>query len=91
LTALAEVDVVPLRYVVEDDLAMVTFCPAGVEIVKLEVDTLVTVPTAPPAAGPDRAFDPLPAGGAGCVVVVAGDTVVVVAAELVPAVALTTP
>jgi hypothetical protein len=26
--------------------------------VKLEVDTLPTVPAAPPAAGPDRALDP---------------------------------
>jgi hypothetical protein len=26
--------------------------------VKLDVDTLLTVPTAPPAAGPDRALDP---------------------------------
>jgi hypothetical protein len=29
--------------------------------VKPVVDTLPTVPTAPPAAGPDRAFDPPPA------------------------------
>jgi hypothetical protein len=29
--------------------------------VKLDVDTLPTVPDAPPAAGPDRALDPLPA------------------------------
>lgn len=27
---------------------------------KLKVDTLVTVPAAPPAAGPDRALDPPP-------------------------------
>jgi hypothetical protein len=27
--------------------------------VKLDVDTLLTVPTAPPAAGPDRALDPV--------------------------------
>jgi hypothetical protein len=26
--------------------------------VKLDVDTLLTVPTTPPAAGADRAFDP---------------------------------
>jgi hypothetical protein len=33
--------------------------------VKLDVDTLLTVPTTPPAAGPDRAFDPdLPANPA---------------------------
>jgi hypothetical protein len=29
-------------------------------IVKPEVDTLLTVPDDPPAAGPDRALDPLP-------------------------------
>jgi hypothetical protein len=29
--------------------------------VKLDVDTLATVPDAPPAAGPDRALDPPPA------------------------------
>jgi hypothetical protein len=28
--------------------------------VKLDVDTLPTVPDAPPAAGPDRALDPPP-------------------------------
>jgi hypothetical protein len=28
--------------------------------VKPEVDTLLTVPTVPPAAGPDRALDPPP-------------------------------
>ena len=27
-------------------------------MVKLDVDTLATVPAAPPAAGPDRALDP---------------------------------
>jgi hypothetical protein len=31
--------------------------------VKLEVDTLATVPTVPPAAGPERAFDPPPPAG----------------------------
>jgi hypothetical protein len=29
-------------------------------MVKLDVDTLPTVPAAPPAAGPDRALDPPP-------------------------------
>jgi len=28
--------------------------------VKPDADTLLTVPIEPPAAGPDRAFDPLP-------------------------------
>ena len=37
-----------------------TFWPAAVDRVKLDVVTLVTVPDAPPAAGPDRALDPLP-------------------------------
>jgi hypothetical protein len=34
-------------------------------MVKLDVDTLSTVPDAPPAAGPDRALDPVLALGAG--------------------------
>jgi hypothetical protein len=37
--------------------------------VKLDVETLLTVPDAPPAAGPDRALDPPPAAplpGPGC-------------------------
>jgi hypothetical protein len=62
LTALAEIELVPLRYVVEDALLTVTFWPADVEIVKLDLDTLSTVPDAPPAAGPDRALDPPPPG-----------------------------
>jgi hypothetical protein len=32
-------------------------------MVKPDVDTLSTVPDAPPAAGPDRALDPPPAPG----------------------------
>jgi hypothetical protein len=39
-------------------LLTVTFWPAAVDTVKLDLDTLVTVPTVPPEAGPDRAFDP---------------------------------
>jgi hypothetical protein len=38
----------------------VTFWPAEVDSVKPDVDTLLTVPAEPPAAGPDRALDPLP-------------------------------
>jgi hypothetical protein len=58
--------------------------------VKLDVDTLPTVPAAPPAAGPDRALDPRPpnpgrADGAD------GDAAVVVVPEPLPAVALTMP
>jgi hypothetical protein len=50
------------------------------------VDTPLTVPTTPPAAGPDRAFDPaLAANPAGAV------CVVLPPAEPLPEVALTTP
>jgi hypothetical protein len=43
---------------VEDASSTVSFCPAEVDIVKLDVDTLATVPDAPPDAGSDRALDP---------------------------------
>jgi hypothetical protein len=56
--ALAEVELVPFWYVVEDASSTVTFTPADVDSVKLDVDTLATVPDAPPEAGPDRALDP---------------------------------
>jgi hypothetical protein len=39
----------------------VTFWPAEVVSVKPVADTLPAVPIEPPAAGPDRALDPLPA------------------------------
>jgi hypothetical protein len=58
--ALAEVELVPFWYVVEDVSLTVTFWPADVDIVKVDVDKLSTVPAAPPAAGPDRALDPPP-------------------------------
>jgi hypothetical protein len=58
--ALAEVELVPFWYFVEDVSSTVTFWPADVVSVKLDLDTLPTVPDAPPAAGPDRAFDPPP-------------------------------
>jgi hypothetical protein len=45
---------------VDDASFTVTFWPADVDMVKLAVDTLSTVPDAPPAAGPDRALDPAP-------------------------------
>ena len=54
VTALAEFGLVPFSYVVEDSSSMVTFWPADVVRVKLEPDTLPTVPAAPPAAGPER-------------------------------------
>jgi hypothetical protein len=66
LTALAEVERVPLRYVVDDALRTVTFWPADVDTVKLEAETLLTVPVVPPAAGPDRALDPGLAAGPTC-------------------------
>ena len=86
LMALAEVERVPVAYFVEDALVTVAFCPEEVDRVKLDMDTLATVPTAPPAAGPERALDS-PLRNAGCS---AGGVVAVVAvAELLVAVALT--
>jgi hypothetical protein len=58
--------------------------------VKLDVDTLSTVPDVPPAAGPDRALDPPFAGGAVLAVVVLA-VVVLAAAEPLLAVAPTIP
>jgi hypothetical protein len=58
--ALAEAELVPSWYVVADASLTVTFWPAAVVIVKLEVETLSIVPDDPPAAGPDRALDPPP-------------------------------
>jgi hypothetical protein len=45
---------------VEDVTLTVTFWPAEVVNVKPAADTLSTAPIEPPAAGPDRAFDPPP-------------------------------
>jgi hypothetical protein len=60
--------------------------------VKLDVDTLLTVPTTPPAAGPDRALEPdfaaNPAVAAGTAVVVCP---VLAPAELLLDVALRIP
>jgi hypothetical protein len=36
---------------------------ADVDTLKVDLDTLATVPTVPPEAGPDRAFDAPPAAG----------------------------
>jgi hypothetical protein len=58
--------------------------------VKLDVDTLSTVPDAPPAAGPDRALDP-PLPGTGWPDVAEADVAVVAVPEPLPAVALTMP
>jgi hypothetical protein len=90
LMALAGAELFPLRYVVEDASLTVTFCPADVDSVKVDVDTLATVPTVPPAAGPDRAFDPLPPS-AGRPDGAAGEVVVVAVPEPLLAVALTMP
>jgi hypothetical protein len=67
--AFAEVELVPFWYVVEAASSTVTVTPAAVDSVKLEVDTLPTVPAAPPEAGPDRALDPPPPNPEGWVVV----------------------
>src|SRR5689334_9106118 len=45
---------------VEDVSLTVTFWPAAVYMAKPDVDSVVTVPVAPPAAGPERALDPAP-------------------------------
>jgi hypothetical protein len=58
--AFAEDEFVPFRYVVEETSSTVTFWPADVVIVKLDAETLSTVPDAPPVAGPDRALDAPP-------------------------------
>jgi hypothetical protein len=58
--------------------------------VKLDSETLVTLPDEPPAAGPDRAFDP-PLRGTRWPDIAEAGAAVVVAPELVLAVALTMP
>jgi len=45
---------------VADASVIVTFWPADVVRVKPDGDTLLTVPSVPPAAGPDRALDAPP-------------------------------
>jgi hypothetical protein len=45
---------------VADTSVIVTFWPADVVRVKPDGDTLLTVPSVPPAAGPDRAPDAPP-------------------------------
>ena len=62
-------------------------------MVKPGVDTLLTVPDDPPAAGPDRALDPLPPElllAAGEVLLAAGE-VLLAAGEALLEVALTIP
>ena len=78
----AELELVPFWYVVEASSLTVTFCPVHVDIVKLGGDTLSTLPSAPPAAGPDRAFDP-PLPDTGCPDIADGDVTGVPLALLV--------
>jgi hypothetical protein len=60
--------------------------------VKLDVDTLPTVPDAPPAAGPDRALDPpLPDPRPPAEPLLAGGELLLAGAELLLEVALTIP
>src|SRR3954468_10824733 len=59
--ALADAGLIPFWYAVAEVSSTVTFWPADVVIVKPDVESASTVPTAPPAAGADRAFDPPPA------------------------------
>ena len=74
------------RGVVGDASVTLTCGPAGVVRVKLDVETLATVPIVPPAAAPERAFDP-PLRGACCADAPADVAVVAVFGPL-PAVAL---
>jgi hypothetical protein len=57
-------------------------------MVKLDVDRLLTVPAAPPAAGPDRALDPDPVFAG---VLAAGELLLLVAAAELLVAALTMP
>jgi hypothetical protein len=59
--ALAEAELVPFWYVVEDASSTVTVWPVAVVTLKVDLDVLATVPTTPPGAGPDRALDAPPA------------------------------
>ena len=58
VTALAVAERAPSSYVVLDDFLIVTFSPADVVTVKPDVDTLLSVPNTPPAAGPHRSLVP---------------------------------
>jgi hypothetical protein len=90
LTALANAEFVPFSYVVDDVSLTVTISPADVKNPKPEVDTLVTLPIDPPAAGPDRALDP-PPPGTRCPDVAEVDVAIVALPDPVLAVALTMP
>jgi hypothetical protein len=59
--ALAVVEVFTFWYVVKaPSLTVTCWFPAVVVMAKLAVVTLLTMPAAPPGAGPDRALDPSP-------------------------------
>jgi hypothetical protein len=91
---LAEVGLVPFRYVVENAVSTVTVRPADVEIAKLDVDTLATVPAAPPVAGPERGPEralKLPQPGAPCPDGAAGHGAAAAGPESLPGAALTMP
>jgi hypothetical protein len=95
VTALADAELVPVSYVVDDVSLTVTFSPAAVSSVKPEVDTLLTLPIDPPAAGPERALDP-PLADTGCPDAAAVDVVLVLLEllellELLPQPAMSTP
>jgi hypothetical protein len=83
-TALADAELVPVRYFVSDASLTVTFWPADVVTVKPDGDMPATVPDVPPAAGPDRALDPLPGPRPAAGPPLAAD-------EPPPEIALTTP
>ncbi|MGO9487466.1 MAG: hypothetical protein ACLQBB_00380 [Solirubrobacteraceae bacterium] len=89
LTALADAACVPFSYFVADVSLTVTFSPAEVNSPKPELETLLTLPIDPPAAGPDRALPPMP--GARCAGAAEVDEAVVEVPEPVLAVALTMP
>jgi hypothetical protein len=80
--ALAEVELVPFWYVVEDASLTVTFTFVGVDIVKLDVDMLLTVPVDPPAAPSDRALDADPDPQGECSAVAVEDAVLLVSAAV---------
>jgi hypothetical protein len=85
--ALAEVELVPRRYSVEDTSLTITFCPADVETAKLDGETLSTVPTTPPVAGTERALDPL-LPGMPCAEIVAGKATAATTAMAVAPIAM---
>jgi hypothetical protein len=84
---LAGIELVPCRYSVEDASLTITCRPAAVETAKLDVDTLSTVPTTPPAAGPERALDPL-LPGMPCADIAAGKATSVMATMTVASITM---